>query len=238
MKRTKTARSKVLFADSLAGLFLEKSSFFYRTDIILFTADSADDVLKLHREEKLDLIVIELGMPGMDMEKMFAKIRTDDRLRDVSVIMICRDDPEQRERCRRCSANSVFTLPVDVGLFEEKAQELLQIAPRKAYRAIMAVGIQGRFRDKPQPFWTVNISASGMLVRSEEPLGKGDTIFFSFFLPKGAHAGGYGVITRVIQVARVPATYHYGVRFTDLDAETRAAIAAASRRGLQKREGP
>ena len=229
MKRAKST-NKVLFTESLAGLFLEKSSCFDRTDIILFAADSTEEVLKLHREEQVDLIVIDLGMPGMSSEKLFSHIRMDRRLKDVSVIMICADDPEQRERCRECSANAVFTLPVDVGLFEEKTRELLLVPPRRAYQAVMAVGIQGKFRNKPQPFWTVNISASGMLIRSEEPLAIGDTIFFSFYLPKGIHAGGYGTITRVVQVARVPSTYHYGILFTELDAATKAAIAASSAR--------
>lgn len=226
MDRPITKR-KVLFAADLSALFLEKSSFFDRSDIILFAAQTTDDVLKLHDEEKLDLIVSHLSMKGTASEKLFGAIRMDDRLKDVSVIMICRDTSADRERCRQCSANAVFTVPVDIGLFQEKAQQLLNIAPRKSYRAIMAVGIQGKFRDKPQPFWTVNISESGMLIRSEEPLAKGDTLFFSFFLPKGAHAGGYGTISRVIQVTRVPSVYHYGVRFTEMDADTRAAIAAS-----------
>jgi hypothetical protein len=51
VKRAKSTRSKVLFGDGLAGLFLEKSSFFERADIVLFAADSTDNVLKLHREE-------------------------------------------------------------------------------------------------------------------------------------------------------------------------------------------
>jgi hypothetical protein len=115
-------------------------------------------------------------------------------------------------------------MPVDTALLHIKVQQFLNVAPRKFYRAALAVAIQGRFRDRPMPFWTENISSRGMLFRSEEPLAKGDGIFFSFFLPDGTHVSGYGEIARVDQPATEPNAFLYGIKFTNIDPGIQSAI--------------
>ena len=116
-------------------------------------------------------------------------------------------------------------MPVDAALLHSKVQQFLNVAPRRSYRAVLAVAIQGSFKDKPRPFYTENISAKGMLIRSEEPLAKGDGIFFSFFLTDGTHASGYGEIIRTARTAG--SLYQYGIRFTNIDPSVVAAIEAA-----------
>ncbi|OGW36611.1 MAG: hypothetical protein A2010_03305 [Nitrospirae bacterium GWD2_57_9] len=224
------AKKKVLFTGPLTDLFVKENNFFERSDIILFTATTSDDILLIHREEKLDLIATLLDLPGIRSEELFSRIRAEPTLKEVSVIIICKDTLAQRERCKQCGANALFTIPVDTGLLQLKMQQLLAVAGRKNLRTVLAVGIQGRFRNRPMPFWTENISASGMLIRSEEPLQQGDGIFFSFFLPDGMHVSGYGEIARVVQVSRKPAVYHYGIKFTNIEPEARAAIEGTVRK--------
>jgi CheY-like chemotaxis protein len=217
---------KVLLAKEVENLFTKKSGFLGRSDIKAFTAVTNDEVLKVHRREKVDLIVTQLDLPGIKSEDLFSIIRNSEELRDVSTIIICKDTLAHRMRCRQCRANAVFTTPIDVPLLYIKAHHFLDIAPRKSYRAALAVGIQGSFKDKPRPFWTENISASGMLIRSEEPLSKGDGTYFSFFLPDGTHVSGYGEITRAERLATTPETFLYGIKFTNIDPEVKTAIEA------------
>jgi CheY-like chemotaxis protein len=218
---------KVLLANDLKSLFMEKSSFLERADFMVFTAATNDELLKVHREEKTDLIVTRLDLPGVRSEEVFSSIRKSADLRGVSVIIIYQDTLANRERCKQCSANAVFTSPVDTALLHMKAEQFLNIAPRKSYRAVLAVGIQGKFKNKPRPFWTENISARGMLIRTEEPLSKGDGIFFSFFLPDGAHVSGYGEIARAVQPATGADAFLYGIRFTNIAPDVQSAIEIA-----------
>ncbi len=218
---------KALFANDLKSLFSGKNSFLDRTDIKIFTAATNDEVLKIHRKEKADLIVTLLDSPGIKSEELFNSIRKSDELRDVSTIIVCKDTLAHRERCKRCSANAVFTMPVDAALLHIKVQQFLNVAPRKFYRVILAVAIQGKFKDSPLPFWTENISARGMLIKSEEPLSLGDGIFFSFFLPDGTHVSGYGEIARRDRSATAPDSFLYGIKFTNIDPSSRSAIEAA-----------
>jgi CheY-like chemotaxis protein len=216
---------KVLLAGGLKDLFAGKDSFLARGDIAVHTAYTFGQMLKIHRKEGVDLIITGLTMPDMKAEEFFETLRENEALRQVSSIIIAEDTLDHREQAKRCRANAVFTMPVDTVLLQRKVQQFLNVAPRKSYRATLAVAIQGSFKDKPRPFYTENISARGMLIRSEEPLAKGDGIFFSFFLTDGTHASGYG---EIIRTARTPgAMYQYGIRFTNIDPSVTAAIQAA-----------
>jgi CheY-like chemotaxis protein len=221
---------KILLAGDLKDLFGGNDGFLKRADIAVYPAYTYDQMLKIHRTEGVDLIITHLNMPDMRAEEFFEMLRKSEELRRVSAIIISEDTLDQRERCKRCRANAVFTKPVDAVLLLSKMQQFLNIAPRKSYRAALAVAIQGNFKGKPHPFYTENISAKGMLIRSEELLAQGDGIFFSFFLPDGTHVSGYGEIARAVRAGVRSDMYQYGIRFTNIEPEVKAAIEAAIRK--------
>jgi CheY-like chemotaxis protein len=226
----KAALKKIIVAHDLVSLLTEKSSFLNRADIKVFTAATNDELLKIHSTELAGLIIASLEMPGVRTEELFAIMREREALRGVSTIIICKDTLAHRERCKQCRANAVFTMPVDSVLLSLKAQQFLNIAPRKSYRATLAVAIEGKFKDRPRPFRTENISSKGMLIRSEEHLAKGDGIFFSFFLPDGTHVSGYGEISRVARFKSVSDPGFYGIRFTNIEPADQAVIDAFVRK--------
>jgi len=217
---------KVLLTKYVKNLIAGQNNFLNRSDITVVTASTNAEVLKIHREEKVDLIVTQLETPGIKSEKIFALIRDNEELRGVSIIIICNDTLAHRERCKQCRANAVFTTPVDTALLLIKMQHLLNVAPRMNYRAALAVAIQGKFKNRPLPFWTENISASGMLIKAKEPLSKGEGIFFSFFLPDGTHVSGYGEITRINRPGLEQDSFLDGIKFTSIDPGVQSAIDA------------
>jgi CheY-like chemotaxis protein len=218
---------KVLLAGNLVDLFEGKGSFFDRSDVALYTAYTYDRMLRIHRKEAVDLIVTELNMPDMKGEEFFELLRKSETLRRVPSIIICEDTLDHRQQCKRCQANAVFTMPIDAVVLHGKVRQFLNIAPRKFYRTSLTVAIQGTFKDLPRPFYTENISSQGMLIRSEELLAKGDGIFFSFFLPDGMQASGYGEIVRTAPIANEADMYQYGIRFTNIDPAVKAMIESA-----------
>ena len=221
---------KVLLAHDLKKPITEKSSFLERAGVAVFSAATNEDLLKVHKKEKVDLIVTKLDLPGMKSEELFGLIRKSKELREVSTIIICKDTLVHRERVRLCNPNAFFTMPVKPVLLHMKMQQFLSIAPRKSYRAALAIAISGKFKNRPLSFRTENISASGMLISAEEPLAKGDGVYFSFFLPNGSHVSGYGEISRVKKVPASPGAFLYGIKFTDIDPGVRSLIEAAVNR--------
>ena len=124
---------KVLLANGLKGLFTEKGSFLDRADIQVFTAASNEEALKIHSRERVDLIVTQLDLPGIRIEELFSAIRNDKELRKVSTIIICKDTLAHRERCKKCRANAVFTLPVDTDAADRQGAA---VSPRCAEEAL------------------------------------------------------------------------------------------------------
>jgi CheY-like chemotaxis protein len=222
-----SAVKKVLLAHDLEGVFMEKNSFLDRDEIAIFTAATNDELLDIHRWEVVDLIVTQLDMPGIRTEELFRSIRTSEELREVLTILICPDSRDSRERCRQCNANAVVTLPIDTAYLRSTVQQFLEVTPRDLHRAEIAVAVQGKFKNRALPFRTVNVSAGGMLIKSQEPLSKGEGIFFSFTLPDGTPVSGYGEIARVAQMTTTPHAFVYGIKFSNLDQSAASSIEAA-----------
>lgn len=218
---------KILIANDLQKHLENKSSYLSNAGIRVYTAATNDELLNIHAEIKANLIITHLEMSGIKNMDLFKVIRSSKDLRNVSVIMVCKNSLANRELCKQCGANAIITIPVDTDLLNNKIRQLLNIAPRKDYRAALAVAIEGKFKDRPLPFWTENISASGMLIRTAEPLSRDAGIFISFFLPDGTHVSGYGEITRVIQPEKESGIFLYGVKFTSIDQDTKSALKKA-----------
>lgn len=80
---------KVLLTNDVKKLFTDQSNFLDRSDIAVLTATTNAELLKIHREEKVDLIVTQLETPGIKSEKIFDIIRANEELRKVSIVIIC-----------------------------------------------------------------------------------------------------------------------------------------------------
>ncbi len=219
-----TKLKKIIIASNLLNLLEGHGGFLNRADVKVFTVDTNEDLLKIHAKERAKVLIMPLDMPGVSIEKFFAVLKAHEILRDVSTIIICKATLDQRERCKKCKPNAVFTTPVDKVLLHLKVQQFINVVHRKSYHAAVAVAIPGSFKSKPQLFWTENISTGGILVRSEEHLEKGEGIFVSFFLPDGTHVSGYGEISRIAPDIKNPQMYLYGIRFTSIDVADTAAI--------------
>ena len=217
---------KVLIAIDLITLYVKKEGFLDRADIKVLTAASNDAFLKIHGQEKVDLIVTRLDMPGsITSEKLFETIRKSEELRKVSLIIICGDTPDHRDRCKKCSANAAFIKPVDVEQLHDRMCQLLNVAPRQSYREILhIVDIEGKFGDRAFFGHGENISSNGMLIKTEDIFSSGDQIYFSFFLPGGMRVKVRGEIVRLIKQAPALHACRYGIRFTDITPENRSAI--------------
>jgi CheY-like chemotaxis protein len=216
---------KVLIADHLKELFRGSHAFLERADVVLYSAETNDELLSIHRKEHADVIITRLEMRGMKLEELFATIMKTPELREVGTLIVCEDTLVNRNRCKRCNVNMVFTEPVDVPMLLMTVQRLMHIEPRMSYRAPLAIGIQGKFKTQPIPLWTENISSSGMLMRAVEPLSRGDGIFFSFHLSSGKNIAGYGEIVRAEPATDTSSSFFYGIKFTNVSSDDRKAIA-------------
>jgi DNA-binding response OmpR family regulator len=216
---------KVLIAQELHALLEQDRSFLDRTDLQVFVAATNDEVLSIHRTERVDLIISKLDLPGMASEKLYSLIREDAALRTVSTIMGCANTPEAIKKSSQCRVNAVLLEPLHPVLIMAKAQQLLDIAAREMIRVLLGVVIDGRFRDEAFYCRTKNISSTGMMIETRKRLVEGARLTCQFYLPDATRIQASGKIVRIIQQTSGGEDHQYGLMFTDITPETKQLLA-------------
>jgi len=191
---------------------------------MIFTAATNDEALKIHIEERVDLIVTKLDQPGLRSEELFEIINQSKELREVLTVVICDSTLFHRERCNRCGAHAVFATPIDIALLHLKIRQFLDVAPRQSYRVALNVAVEGKFNNRPFLYRTENISATGMLIKAEEIFAQGDRLALSFYLPDGTRVSARGEVVRIVKQGNAPDGCLYGIKFTDIAPSVQSPI--------------
>jgi DNA-binding response OmpR family regulator len=214
---------KILFSQELISILMQGENLLNRADIRVFTAVTTDDILKIHIEETLNIIVAMLDLPGTRSEDIYDIIWQSRHLKEVHVILICEDNASHRSRCKRCGAHTILAMPVDPGLLQENVRQCLNVARRQAYRVLLQVSVDGKFNDQYFLCFTENISTTGALIRTELDLSTGNRISCSFYLPDGIKVKTQAEVVRVLKQTGSSGTF-YGIRYTNIPAESKAKI--------------
>ncbi len=215
---------KIIISEDIKSILDEEKSFLNRSDIKTFAAPTNEQVLAFHRAEKADLIITNLDAPEMSGEKLSSLVREDDRICDVSLIIICPNTETALKRCLQCRANAFVTIPINNAVLLQEAYQLLHIAPRKAFRAPLSIQMKGKSGKTAFIGYAANISVSGLLLYSDTLLFEGDPITCSFYLSYSKHMTADAEVTRLTEKGTEHDTNGYGVRFIDLKDEYRSAI--------------
>lgn len=216
---------KILISNDLMAEIRHGDDLHNRADLKIFTAATTDEILKVHIEETVNLIMLKLDLPGTSCEDIFDIIWHSQVLKKVHVVMICEDHSSQRARCKRCGAHVAITMPVDSGLLEKMVQQFLNIARRKSYRVTLSVSVEGNFKNRPFLCHTENISATGALISSKMDLVLGDNISCSFYLPDMTKVDAKCVVVRVMKQAGDEVKL-YGIKHTKISTDGKARIDA------------
>lgn len=213
---------KILIVDDIRTYIDQEKGILGRADFRIFTATSGEEALKIHKAEKVDLIIADLNMPGIGGDKLCSLIRNDEELKQVSFIIVCAGGKSDMERYSRCKANSYITKPVTPAGLLEKVGQLLDIPERKSYRVLLKVTVTGKSLNDSFFCSSQNISTSGLLIETERALEKGDKISCSFFLPNAERIVADAEVVRIVRKSNH--TLQYGVRYVNIGPSYKAAI--------------
>ena len=203
---------KILIVDDLKPFVEEEKNILSRSDVHIFTATSGSEALSIHRNVKVDLMVVDLDMPSMTGDELCSLVRKDPDLKFVSILMVTRPREADIARCKKCGSNDYITKPIKPKILLEKATALLGVAIRKAYRVFVNVSVNGEKEHAKFAATSVNISTAGLLVETKKALNIGDIVDCSFFLPGTSAISVRGEIVRTIKKPTEDAC-QYGIKF-------------------------
>ncbi len=213
---------KILIVTDVKPFIEKKKNILSRADFKIFTATSGKEALEVHRAENVDLIITDLDMPVINGDALCSEIRKDEKLRSVSIIIVCNNNKAEIKRCIDCNANLYITRPVKPAELLGKAIQLLNINERESYRVLLKAKVKGKYQEESFFCYSENISVSGILIETDKRLSKGDIIKCSFFLPGSRNMELGGEVVRDVRGSGN--AFCYGIRFLDIDSDSKTAI--------------
>jgi len=227
---------KILIADDLKSVIEKEESFFNRENIKMFTSSSNEEAFSIHKKENVNIIITHLDTPQMDGETLCSLVRNDNKLRRVSIIIVCSNIKSHIERLSRCRANEFIYEPTPLSTLCEKAYQLLNIAQRESLRAPVFVKVQGEYKGAPFLCISQNISVSGMLFQTDRIIHQGDNIICSFFLPNSVRILSEAAIVRVVEKKIEFDPFNYGIKFLNLAGNYTSSIEEYVKEKLQRQK--
>jgi two-component system, chemotaxis family, chemotaxis protein CheY len=101
----------------------------FRNVQIIEAVDGLDALRKLAGPEKIDLILTDINMPGLDGLKLVSLVRENALLRDIPIIIITTEGAEEdRERGMALGANAYIAKPIQSSHLIRTISELLATA--------------------------------------------------------------------------------------------------------------
>jgi two-component system alkaline phosphatase synthesis response regulator PhoP len=90
-------------------------------------AEGGAEALELLKKTKPDLILLDLMMPGMDGTEFLRKLRSDENLKDIPVIVVSvRSTIEKESREAMELADDYITKPIDLPTLYTAIEEMLK----------------------------------------------------------------------------------------------------------------
>ena len=122
---------KILIVDdelNMRTLLKEALEDFEDKGVELLVAENGSDAIKSIREEKPELVILDVMMPGMDGFDVCNTIKNELGMKDVYVLMLTADGQEfNRQKSKDVGTDDFMTKPFDPDEIVEKAAQILKI---------------------------------------------------------------------------------------------------------------
>jgi uncharacterized protein (TIGR02266 family) len=210
---------KVLLVDDVR-LFLEfEKSFFERAGCVILTAGSGEEALRIAREERPHIVLLDYEMPGMMGDEVCRRIKEDEATRHIPVLIVTSHrTPHIQDRCLRAGCTDFVNKPVSGRQLLDRVVKILEIPYRVHMRTRVtmdvALGVAGEAASLIG--YSEDISEGGVLVETLEPIEPGTVLMVTFTFPNEAEPfEGEAEVVRISR-ARGSTRYAVALRFRSL----------------------
>lgn len=93
----------------------------------VYTADTGEKGLKLIRDEKPDVVLLDLRLPDVDGMKICSSVKSDAGLQDMKIILISASAEGIEEKLEKCGADVYVLKPFDPADVLQIVKKLLNL---------------------------------------------------------------------------------------------------------------
>src|SRR5438445_6643859 len=159
-----------------------------RSGVEVLTAENGARAVELAREKVPRLILLDLEMPQMDGAAACAAMRRDPSLAFTPIlIMSSTASPEIRDRCLRSGCTDFVVKPREPEELLAIVVRILSVKERKALRVRVLFNVRGEVNRHRVLGKATNLSATGLLLLSDNTLPLGSVMELDFAVPKTDH---------------------------------------------------
>jgi uncharacterized protein (TIGR02266 family) len=218
----------ILLVDDVKNFLDLERSFLRRTTSSLHLASTGAEAIKVAREKRPDLIMLDIEMPEMNGIEACRIIKSDSQTAHIPVIMVT-GIPGRREECRRAGCDHYMEKPIDEDEFLGMVQRFVPIRIRQLKRIPVALTVEVRpegGEDVLTPR-SKDLSESALFLLSDSPLPLGADVACAFELPDRSRTAikTRGVVVRVVEPDnKENLSPGMGVELTALAEKERAAL--------------
>jgi len=117
--------SLLIVDDNLVSLKQISSMLSQDHDVSL--AKSGEMALQICAQKQLDLILLDVEMPGMDGYETIARLKKDDRLKNIPVIFLTgNSDAETQKKCLGAGAVDFITKPAEPDALHNRIKQYIK----------------------------------------------------------------------------------------------------------------
>jgi CheY-like chemotaxis protein len=126
---TTTAKRKVLVVEDAEATWTVQERMLIGSGFDPTICTSGSAALEAIAAGEFDLVVLDLGLPGVDGWAILDRLRTEPSTSTVPVLIVtARDDAETQQKARIGGANALLTKPFDVNKFRQAVEDLVGAA--------------------------------------------------------------------------------------------------------------
>ncbi len=160
------ATPKILLVDD-TKLFLKlEREYLKQSSVTLLTAENGRQALEIARNERPDLIFMDLNMPEMDGAACCAALKADAELSSIPVVLVTTAGmPESVEQCRNAGCDGFLTKPIDRKAFLEMGRRFLSTIDRREKRVLCSLKALLRINNQGNmPGTCIDLCSGGMFI--------------------------------------------------------------------------
>ncbi|HEY4716484.1 MAG TPA: response regulator [bacterium] len=163
--------TKILLADDMRNFLDLEISFLRRTDCRIITAKDGVDALKLAKEEKPDIILLDLEMPRMTGIEACRILKNDEKLKKIPIVIVT--SHAKKNECLKVGADYFIQKPVNEVQLLLAIKKFVSIKDRIDARSPISVLVIYKYKNKTYAAYTRDLSSSGVFIITRDllPIG-------------------------------------------------------------------